>query len=562
MALLPRHARQILFFTGGVALCGMVLAWWLGGTVAGQPDPRNTYSAFYVLFARDEFWGLGLVATFSLSAALFFSEKMVGKVSPFPRLCAQLFRHVPIFVIAAAVFAIAALGARFVCRHYALSADEFMSDFQAQIFLQGKITAEVPSQWVPAVRVVKPTYVDYLPKTHSWKATYLPVYAAMRAIFQAAYLQSLLNPVLAALTVLALYGTVRNVWPDERQDAFVAALLLGTSAQFLVMAMTSYSMPAHLAFNTVWLWLYSRSDSRRFYLAPFVGVLAIGLHQPIVHAVFVAPFLFRLVLERRWRAVLIYGLVYLFGCAGWFIWRVIYSPPSAGAVTSFFRLWNPSMLVIQPMDLLLVIGWSALATPLLVVLGLKGILYQRPIIQDAAISCLLTFGFYYFFYLDQGHGWGYRYFHGTISCLIIVAVAGWRALRKSVGLERWRAGAFLAVSLIVSLVAVLPLRCYQAESFIRPYARASQAIHSVSVGVVGLDPHFAWYSADLIRNDPFLKNRPIVAALIDLRPSEVDALKRGGTARFVSRAELEGFGLTTTPPEPRHYNPFRLGYAR
>src|SRR5215471_287306 len=77
MALLPRHARQILFFTGGVALCGMVLAGWLGGTVAGQPDPRNTYSAFYVLFARDEFWGLGLVATFCLSAALFFSEKMV-----------------------------------------------------------------------------------------------------------------------------------------------------------------------------------------------------------------------------------------------------------------------------------------------------------------------------------------------------------------------------------------------------------------------------------------------------------------------------------------------------
>ena len=38
------------------------------------------------------------------------------------------------------------------------------------------------------------------------------------------------------------------------------------------------------------------------------------------------------------------------------------SPPS-------FRLFNPKMLVIQPMDLLLILGWSCLATPFLAVLG-------------------------------------------------------------------------------------------------------------------------------------------------------------------------------------------------
>ena len=138
--------------------------------------------------------------------------------------------------------------------------------------------------------VFKPTFVDYFPETHSWKATYLPVYAALRALFQSVYLQSSLNPFLAALTVFALYGRSGTFGLTTNKTPSSPILLLAGSAQFLVMSMTAYSMPAHLALNTVWLWLYSRPDRRRFYLAPLVGVLAIGLHQPIVHALFVRRF--------------------------------------------------------------------------------------------------------------------------------------------------------------------------------------------------------------------------------------------------------------------------------
>ena len=360
-------ARRILFILSGLALSGVVLAWWLSGTFAGHPDPRSTYSAFYVIFARDEVLGLAVVAVFGIAAALIFFGKgnHPGPVAEIPGALQR--EHLFVTLIAVGVFAIAALGSHFVCHDYALSADEFMADFQAQIFLRGKITAEVPARWVDAVRVIKPTYVDYFPETHSWKAAYLPVYAAMRAVFQSVYLQSFLNPFLAAVTVLALYGAARNIWPNDKQNALVAILLLAGSAQFLVMSMTAYSMPAHLALNTVWLWLYSRPDRRRFYLAPLVGVLAIGLHQPIVHALFVTPFLFRLVLQRKLRAILIFGFIYVSGCAGWYAWRTKFSPPAADGVATFFRLWNPQMLVIQPMDLLLIIGWSALATPLLAV---------------------------------------------------------------------------------------------------------------------------------------------------------------------------------------------------
>ena len=558
MAPVSTVARRTLFVVASVALAGVALAWWLGSTFAGHPDPRTTYSAFYVIFARNEILGLAVVAAFCIAAALLFFGKgnlpgPIAEISRPPR------EHFQVTLIAGVVFAVAALGTHFVCHDYALSADEFMADFQARIFLRGQVTAEVPPQWVNAVRVIRSTYTDYFPATHRWKATYLPVYALMRALFQGVYLQSLLNPSLAVISILALYGTVRNIWPNERQNALVAVLLLAGSAQFLVMAMTAYSMPAHLALNTVWLWLYSRADRRRFYLAPLVGILAIGLHQPIVHALFVAPFLFRLVVQRKWRAVWIYGLIYLLGCAVWYAWRMHYLPPAAGSATSVFRLFNPKMIVIQPMDLLLVLGWSCLATPLLAVLGFARIFRERPIIRDAAVSCLLTFGFYYFFYLDQGHGWGYRYFHGTLSCLILVAVAGWKALIEKAG--ECRARNFLFVAMAVSLFIALPLRCYQAESFTRPYARAAETVHSMNAMVVGIDPHFAWYSADLIRNDPFLEHRPIVAALINLQPAEVAALARAGRAQFVSRAEMTELGLVTTPREPRWRDPFRLGYG-
>jgi hypothetical protein len=325
------------------------------------------------------------------------------------------------------------------------------------------------------------------------------------------------------------------------------------------MAMTTYSMPAHLALNTVWLWLYSRPDRCRFYLAPVVGVLAIGLHQPIVHALFVTPFLLGLVLQRKWSAISIIGFIYLLGCAGWYAWRSQFSPSTLAQTASFFRLWNSKMLVIQPMDLLLVMGWSALATPLLAVLGLGRIFRERPIVRDAALSSLLTFGFYYFFYLDQGHGWGYRYFHGTLSCLILVAVAGWEALVEKCGQRSARR--FLVMAMAVSLFISLPLRCWQAESFIRPFANAAEFLHSRSARVVGIDPRLAWYSADLIRNDPFLEDRPVIVALVNLSPAEVTALSRAGQAQFVAREEMKELGLATTPREPLRRDPFHLAYG-
>jgi len=553
------RTTRILFGITIFCLAGMVFAFWLRTVPAGHADPQLAFNVFYFLFAQNEPAGLLIVALFSAGAALWFrrsqrleEDRPVEKGILTGWLC---------IAVAVVVFAVAAIGTQTVFHNYLVTADEYLADFQARIFLRGKFQAEVPSAWVSAERFLNlPFFVQYFPANHSWNSVYLPVYAAMRAVFQSVGLQSLLNPFLAALTVIAVYGTARNIWPESKTNALIAIGLLVSSSQFLVMSMTSYSMPAHLALNAIWLWLYSRPDRGWFYLAPLVGVLAIGLHQPIVHALFALPFLLRLVLQRRWRTVLIFGTVYVAGCALWFAWQTRYQVGGNAGIASFFKILNPRMPIIQSMNLLLIIGWASLAAPFLAVLGASQFFKVRPIIQDSILSCLLTFGFYFFFYLDQAHGWGYRYFHGAIACSIIVAVAGFNRLSNLVG--QHRATKFVLVGIAASLLIQFPLRCFEAERFVRPYARTAAAIHAIPKDIVAFDWREAWYSADLIRNDPFLEQRPIIVSIFQLTPEAVAALEKNGTARFITRDDLTRLGMFTTRRNDYGYDPFQLGRGK
>ena len=83
----------------------------------------------------------------------------------------------------------------------------------------------------------------------------------------------------------------------DKTRAWVAAGFLVTSSQFVFTSMTAYAMPAHLAINLLWLYAFLRGDRAGWFAAPLIGVVALGLHNPFPHALFVTPFLVSILLR-------------------------------------------------------------------------------------------------------------------------------------------------------------------------------------------------------------------------------------------------------------------------
>jgi hypothetical protein len=528
-----------LFVVVVLAAGGIGVGLWLSAVRLGNTDPRDWSNAFYVIFARNEPAGLAIVVLLAAASAIWIKLGAPG----FPYR-SFLKRSQTVWVIAIAVFLFTAAGTSFVFHQYALSADENMADFQARIFLSGKLRQEIPPFWQPLVRLIMPTHAAYLPSIHTWNSSYLPVYSVFRATFMSLGLEWLTNPVFAAVSVLAIAGIAKKIWPDDPSKSLLAAALLAASSQFLVMSMTAYSMPAHLALNLVWLWLYCDPRKRRFWLAPFVGVAALGLHQPFFHALFVTPFLVRLVLDRRWKTALFFALIYSIGIVCWFAWWRHFEPnfTSVGSKGTF-GLYHTTA-TIQFMYLALLLGWLAFPLALLVPLGFARIRKEPPLLRDAAVSCLLTFGFYIFVRLDQAHGWGDRYFHGTLGCLILVAIVGWDSLSEKLG--KRSAVTFVGAGLAAALLLQIPLRCFQAEEFVRPYARAANVFHRIDADIVVFQPCMAWYSNDLLRNDPFLQQRPIIVSLLTMTRPESNLLQKAyPRARLIGQEEMKALGLET-----------------
>src|SRR5207237_8206326 len=122
-----------------------------------------------------------------------------------------------------------------------------------------------------------------------------------------------------------------------------------------------------------------------------------------------------------------------------------------------------------------------------------------------------------------------------------------------------RALIFLGSGIVFSLLVQLPLRCFQAESFVRPFARTAAVFHAIPKEMVAFDGRDAWYSGDLIRNDPFLEERPLIVSIFGLTPAAVAALEKIGTVQFITRDNLTRLGLSTARPDNYKRDPFRLG---
>ena len=226
---------------------------------------------------------LGVAALFALAAT----------ARPMPAL--RLPPHfLLVLFLALAVLLLTGAGTWFVFADFPLTRDEIVADFDAAFLAHGRLIAPVAAEWRPFASALMPQFMLPVPAETGWLSSYLPGNAALRALGLLTVGAEWTNPLLAAISILAVFRIGRRLWPETPGAAAAAALLMASSAQFLAMAMTAYAMSAHLAFNLLWLWCFLRGDRRGDFGALAFGFVATGLHQLLFHPLFVAPFIARL----------------------------------------------------------------------------------------------------------------------------------------------------------------------------------------------------------------------------------------------------------------------------
>jgi hypothetical protein len=529
----------------GIAVFGIVarLQIMLGGLA--RPGAGNIFFRLYALHERLYLIALALSAV----AAYVVMRTRSGEASTSWTRLGRLPRpNATALAITASLVLVATFAATRLVHHgLAFSMDEFSADFQARLFAAGRYQVSLPEAWRPFAPAIVPIFVQYRAASAAWLSAYLPGYALMKAPFVALGMPGLLNPLLAAVSVLALGAVARRLWPNEALRPWLAIALLVTSSQFIVTSGSAYSMPAHLCLNLVWLWLYMRGDARSWAAALAVGVLALGLHSPVPHALFVAPFLVRLVRDRRWDRVISAAVVYGAGAIGWLLWLRMAQPMAqggAGGLLDIFSFPNGAILWLHAVNLSLLFTWQ---TPIFGVLAVAALIradrFNRTL-ADLAWGVVLTLAFFTLFPATQGHGWGYRYAYQVLGSLALIAAAGLEPLHNALG-ER-RTQALVAGSLVVTLVILLPLRLVETEQFVRPFAAGVAHVTSQKADVVLVHGDSVWYGRDLIRNDPFLRGQPTVVRASWITSEQRAALERAYPGRVVdvSDTDLLKLGMT------------------
>jgi hypothetical protein len=158
------------------------------------------------------------------------------------------------------------------------------------------------------------------------------------------------------------------------------------------------------------------------------------------------------------------------------------------------------------------------ASPLMILLAWQGGYDEKkqPALKLLGASALLTYFAYFIVPFDQGHGWGYRYFHSAWGALPILAALGATRIVEVGGVSVMRQ---LALLTVVSVIAGNGLRMAQMglymESHLAQFPPRLKAERRIP-----LHNGRGYYPIDLIQNDPWLRGGEIVMLTSNLSVRE------------------------------------------
>jgi hypothetical protein len=413
--------------------------------------------------------------------------------------------------------ALMALGAIVVYQDYPLSMDEYAGVFQSRIFASGQLTAVVPRDLVDwlVVRGFNGSFLVASPETGRAIEHYWPGFALLLTPFQLLKAPWLCNASLAGMAMLLIHWITLEITGDRRAAGW-ALLFTAASGAFVADAMSYYSMQAHLTANLAFVALLMKPTRYRAFGAGLVGSLALILHNPVPHALFAVSWIAAMAMNREQRRYLLpLMLGYLPGMGvglAWLMFRTdVASAPlgvSAAEVVSGIFTWPDSGLLNMRVAALAKMWlW---AVPCLLVFAFLGGLHHRDNrhVRLLMQSAVLTFVGYLFVRFDQGHGWGYRYFHSAWGVIPILAGC---AMTDRTDADRGLVS-FAGAVAILNLVMVMPIQLHEISEFITQHLAQLPPAKRPGNNVFFIHPRGGFYVADMVQMDPLLRDRDLLLA--------------------------------------------------
>lgn len=427
------------------------------------------------------------------------------------------------------------LGSLLTYRAWPLTMDEYAPWFQAHLFANGELVGHYP---LPVLAHLFDGAYHQNFFNINWQSgdvisAYWPGLAFLMMPFAWLGVPWLCNPMITGLTLIALQKLAARLGFTQVQQGWVLLFSLASPA-FTINGMAFYSMPAHLLFNTLFVYFVLSERPRDLFLAGLAGGLALTLHNPFPHAVFSLPWLAwvalrqdRKLLRLSWLAAGYLPFAVLLG-AGW-IWvmKSVAKPvvqavaPETGPLVEA-SLNQPELLaqifaaMVSFLDVFHWPDWLILshrlggfiklwlwAVPVLLPLAMVGFSRTRSEpLKVLGYSAITSFAAYFLIVYDQGHGWGYRYFHPAWMALPILGVAAMQSLD-----DKEFASTRLMVLALFSLLVMTPLRVYQVDDFLdRHFTQLPVAAQPLSANECEIVFHGGrgFFGIDMVENKPAL----------------------------------------------------------
>ena len=430
-------------------------------------------------------------------------------------------------VVSGIAAALLCVGSLTVYQNHPLAMDEYAQLFQSRIFAAGHLAGQFPA---PLINWLIPEgfqnyFLSVSPTTGRVASEYWPAFALLLTPFTWLGIPWACNPLISGLTLIAIHRLALQLFAD-RESAGLALLLTAASPVFFANGISYYSMPAHLLANCVYALLLLAPTSRRAFAAGVVGSIALTLHNPVPHILFALPWLVWVVRREHglrlfcWLSAGYLPLCVLLGIGWfWFYGHLAHEGMSAaqslsssglGRVGGAFAVPNSTVLLARLIGLAKIWIW---AVPGLVVLAAVGAWKWRadPKCRLLLVSALLTFLGFMFVPADQGHGWGFRYFHSAWVALPILAAAalthrpGFSTNGIAASLEQGEALTFVVACALLTLVVGVGFRAQQMHEFIAADLNQVPDYRGTEPRVVILDTTEQFYGADLVQNDPWVR---------------------------------------------------------